>query len=42
MQNVDELLRSLGYFTYRYGKLDRINSQNEFWLEIEARLRTDF
>lgn len=42
MQNYEELLRALGYFTSRYGKLDRIDSQNEFWLEIEARLRTDF
>lgn len=42
MQNYDQLLRALGYFTYRFGKLDRIDSQNEFWLETEARLRTDF
>ena len=32
----------LGYFTHRYGKLDRIDSQSEYWLETEARLRTDF
>ena len=42
MQNYDELLRALGYFTHRYGKIDRIDSQNEYWLEAEARLRTDF
>jgi hypothetical protein len=42
MHNYDELLRTLGYFTHRYGKLDRIDSQNEYWLETEARLRTDF
>ncbi len=42
MQNYDELVRALGYFTHRYGKLDRIDSHSEYWLETEARLRTDF
>ena len=42
MHNYDELLRALGYFTHRYGKLDRLDSLNEYWLETEARLRTDF
>jgi len=42
MNNYDELLRALGYFTHRYGKLDRIDSHNEHWLETEARLRTAF
>jgi len=42
MHNYDELLRALGYFTHRYGKLDRIDSLNEYWLETEAALRTDF
>lgn len=42
MHNYDELIRALGYFTHRYGKIDRIDSQNEYWLETEANLRTDF
>lgn len=42
MNHYDELLRALGYFTHRYGKIDRINSLNEYWLETEAALRTDF
>jgi biotin carboxylase len=42
MHSYDELLRALGYLTYRHGKIDRIDSQNEYWLEAEARLRTDF
>jgi hypothetical protein len=42
MHNYDELLRALGYFTHQYGKLDRIDSLNEYWLETEARLRADF
>lgn len=42
MHNYDELLRGCGYFTHKYGKLDRLESHNEYWLEMEARLRTDF
>jgi len=42
MHNYDELVRALGYFTHRYGKLDRLDSLNEYWLETEAALRTDF
>lgn len=42
MHNYDELVRAMGYFTHRYGKIDRLDSQNEYWLETEAQLRTDF
>ena len=42
MHNYDELVRAMGYFTHRYGKIDRIDSHNEYWLETEARLRDDF
>ncbi|MBF0102241.1 MAG: ATP-grasp domain-containing protein [Desulfobacterales bacterium] len=42
MQNYDQLLRACGYFTHWYGKIDRVESHNEFWLETEAKLRTDF
>lgn len=42
MHNYDELLRALGYFTHQYGKLDRVDSLNEYWMETEARLRLDF
>ncbi|HSL45305.1 MAG TPA: ATP-grasp domain-containing protein [Anaerolineales bacterium] len=42
MNNYDELVRALGYFTHRYGKLDRVDSHNEYWLETEAHMRTDF
>lgn len=37
-----ELVRALGYFTYKYGKIDRLDSLNEYWLETEGRLREDF
>lgn len=42
MHDYDQLLRALGYFTHRYGKIDRIDSHAEYWLETEAHLRTDF
>jgi phosphoribosylaminoimidazole carboxylase (NCAIR synthetase) len=42
MEDYDHLLRAAGYFTHKYGKIDRIDSLNEYWMEKEARLRTDF
>ncbi|MFO8083707.1 MAG: carboxylate--amine ligase [Desulfobacterales bacterium] len=42
MHNYDGLVRALGYFTHRYGKIDRLDSLNEYWLGTEARLRDDF
>ena len=42
MNSYDALVRALGHFTHRHGKLDGIDSLSEHWLETEARLRTDF
>lgn len=42
MEQYDELLRALGHFTSRHGKLDRLDSLSEHWLPYEARLREDF
>jgi len=42
LHDYDQLVRACGYFTHRYGKLDRFESHNEYWLEVDARLRTDF
>jgi hypothetical protein len=42
MHNYDELVRALGYFTHKHGKIDRLDSHSEYWLETESRLRTDF
>jgi hypothetical protein len=42
LHNYDELVRAMGYFTHKYGKLNHIDSHNEYWLETESRLRTDF
>ena len=42
LHKYDELVRGLGYLTHRYGKLDRLESHNEYWLETDAQLREDF
>ncbi|MDY7230995.1 ATP-grasp domain-containing protein [Hyalangium rubrum] len=38
----DAMLRAVGYFTWRHGRIHRIDSLNETWLEAEAQLRQDF
>ncbi len=42
MLDYEQVYRAVAYFAYKYGKIDRIESHNEFWLETDARLRTDF
>lgn len=42
LHNYDNLLRACGYFIHKYGKIDRIESLNEYWLATEAWLRDDF
>lgn len=42
MHKYDQILRACGHFTHRYGKIDRFESHNEYWLETDARIRTDF
>ncbi len=42
LEDYDQALRALGHFTGRYGKIDWVESNNEYWLELDARLRTDF
>ncbi len=42
LENYDEVYRAMGYFTFKYGKLDWLESNNEYWLVQDARLRTDF
>ena len=42
MENDELVLRALGHFTHKWGKLERFESLNEHWLELEAQMRTDF
>ena len=42
LENYDDVLKAIGFFTHKYGKIDLIESNNEYWLANDARLRTDF
>lgn len=42
LENYDEVFRAVAFFTFRYGKIDWLESNNEYWLEKDAKLRTDF
>lgn len=42
LENYDEVYRAVAYFIHHYGRIDFIESQNEYWLETEAKLRTAF
>src|SRR4051794_14119557 len=42
LHDYEALLRATGYLTWRHGKIHRIESLNESWLELESRLRDDF
>lgn len=42
MENYDEMVKAMGYFIFHYGHIDWLESNNEYWLEQDARLRTDF
>ena len=42
LENYDDVLKAIGFFTHKYGKIDWIESNNEYWLANDARLRTDF
>jgi hypothetical protein len=42
LHDYDALLRATAYLTWKHGRIHRIDSLNETWLEVEARLREDF
>lgn len=42
MDDYEQMYRAVAYFAFKYGKIDRIESHNEHWLETDARLRSDF
>ena len=42
LANYEEVFRAVAFFTYKYGKIDWLESNNEFWLERDAKLRTEF
>ncbi len=42
LENYDEVYRAVAFFIHRYGRIDYLESNNEYWLEQDARLREDF
>ena len=42
LENYDEVYRAVAFFAFKYGRIDWLESNNEYWLEQDARLRTDF
>ena len=42
LEDYSEMYRAVAWFAHKYGKIDWIESNNEYWLEQDARLRTDF
>ena len=42
LENYDEVYRAVAYFIFKYGRIDWLESNNEYWLERDAQLRTDF
>lgn len=42
LENYDEVFRAVAFFTFKYGKIDWLESNNEYWLMQDAALRTEF
>ncbi len=42
LENYDDVYRAVAFFTFKYGRIDWLDSNNEYWLEKDAMLRTDF
>lgn len=42
LENSDEVYRAVAFLTYKHGRIDWLESNNEYWLERDAKLRTDF
>ena len=42
LENYDEVFRAVAFLTYKHGKIDWLESNNEYWLERDAALRTAF
>ncbi len=42
LESYEEVFSAVAFFSFRYGKIDWLESNNEYWLERDAKLRTDF
>ncbi|WP_130859298.1 ATP-grasp domain-containing protein [Gracilibacillus phocaeensis] len=42
LTNLDEVKRAVAFLFYKHGPIDRIESNNEYWLTLDATLREQF
>ena len=42
LENYDSVYRAAAFFAFKYGRIDWLESNNEYWLKQDARLREDF
>lgn len=42
LENYDEVYRAVAFLIFKHGRIDWLESNNEYWLERDAQLRTDF
>jgi hypothetical protein len=42
LEDYEAVYRAVAHFIHRHGRIDRVESQAEFWMPFEARLREDF
>ena len=42
LEDYDQVYRAVGFYIHKYGRIDWLDSLNEYWLPQDARLRTDF
>ena len=42
LEDYDQVYRAAAFFIHKYGRIDWLESMNEYWLPTDAGLRTDF
>ncbi len=42
LEDYDQVYRAAAFYIHKYGRIDWLESLNEYWLPTDARLRTDF
>ncbi|MCR5826551.1 MAG: carbamoylphosphate synthase large subunit, partial [Oscillospiraceae bacterium] len=42
LEDYDQVYRAAAFFIHKYGRIDWLESLNEYWLPTDARLRSDF
>lgn len=42
LEDYDAVHRTVAEYIFHYGRIDFVESENEYWLELDARIRSDF